>query len=100
MGMGGLQSRRRGAGQSDGQRHDREDELRSEGGASLRRGFYGGRFSGASSGIRLAEAVTAGYEGGALDGVCGRAKGKSVASKRRHSILASSPSLISDGFLQ
>ena len=62
------------------QRDDGEDEFCGACGASVWSGFSGGRFSGASSGICLAETAAARHEGGAVDGVYRRAEGREVAT--------------------
>src|SRR5260370_41628585 len=78
MGMGCLQSRRRGARKSDTQQHDCKDELCGKGRPSLWRRLPGCGFSRAASRIRLAEALAARHEGRPLDGVFRGAKGKSA----------------------
>ena len=67
MGMGRLQSRRSGAGQSHRQQDGGEDEFRCARRTSLRRGFSGRRFSGTSSGIFVAKAAAARHESRSVD---------------------------------
>src|SRR5713226_1831395 len=73
MELGCLQPRRRSAGQSHRQQDGCEHEFRGPCRTSLWSRFSGGRFSGAPSGIFLAKAPAARYEGGAVDDVSGGA---------------------------
>src|SRR3984957_16160272 len=78
VGVGGLQSRGRGAGEGYRQQDGGEYEFCGTGGASLWSGFCGGGFFGEASGVWVEKAAVKGYEGGALGCVCGGAEGWGV----------------------